>query len=874
MNLFISNYSRKLIRFLVFILLLSAALQAADTYTNPVVISNDRLADPTILKYDGNGKYYMYPTGDNVSYHVYTSIDLVNWTKGKRVFQPGVSGVWAPDVYHSKEDGKFYMYYTAGGNIGVAVATRPDGTFIDQGIILENSIDAHFFAENGEYYLYFTEVDHGNRIYVQKMSSHTELTGEKHLILEPDQGWDQEAGWVNEAPWMLKHKGTYYLLFSGSGANTQEYGVGYATADNPMGPFTKYENNPIIEKGGGVYGPGHGSVTTDDDGNLWHIYHQKHDENVNWNRFICLDPMWFDSNGVLHSRATRGQELPAPKIDGNKPELAYWRFEEGPADADVSHGGLADGFFFPGVADVTGNGNPLSVWNQSYGGYVYKDETAFDTVPQTGQTNNFSVKNSGGNPNMFTSIGAFVSSVSPSEFTVQATFRLEDGGYRGIVGRDSFGTANKDSQLSAFYLQAIPGNGVAVKFCDVQGYWHDAISDIGVIETFDWGSNPSGEGVPFYSAAAVSDGEFLSLYLYNHDKPEEGYKLVAQENMLEETDSTNTALTGGAGDGPDWDAGNWTVGRAMYNGGHADRAWGYIDEVKITAADLRVTDFLQGPAPYSPDVSLTADMDNYVVEADFSWNAPGSPEEPVLRDIVNEYVFISSSDPQDDSLYYAGDTGIDPGNYNPESSFGTAQVDFNNTCRWAVVAVMDGFEQNLTAGQSTLEDVDSNNLIGPIWSFDSLELDPGIEAQPSEIVLAEDSSESGCFGVNLASRPMGDVQLNLSEKYSRGQITVSPQNLLFTPQNWSAGQDVCVQTVDDDMLESPLDTVPVEVSASSSEDQYYDGLTAEPFAVKIEDDECGSAGYLKADFNLDCEVGMDDFSFFAQQWLSDTLVNN
>ncbi|ARN55732.1 glycoside hydrolase family 43 protein [Sedimentisphaera salicampi] len=868
MNLLIRNYSQKLLGFFAFFLLLSAALQAGETYTNPV-ISEIGPADPTIIKYDG--KYYMYPTGDNVSYHVYTSTDLVNWTKGGRVFQPGGVNIWAPDVYYNEDDGKFYMYYTADFKIGVATSNRPDGPFIDQGIILDGFIDAHLFKDAGNYYLYFTDIGH---MYVQQMSSPTQLTGEKQAILQPDQGWDQEAGWVNEGPWMLKHNGTYYLLFSGSGADTPEYAVGYATADNPMGPFTKYENNPIIERGGGVYGPGHGSVTTDDDGNLWHIYHQKQDDNVDWNRFICIDPMWFDSNGVLHSRATRGEELPAPKIDGNKPELAYWRFEEGPADAQVSHGGLEDGLFYPAVPDVTGNGNPLSVWNESFGGYVYKDQTAFDTVPLTGQANNFSVKNSGGNPGMFTGTGSFLSSVSPSEFTVQATFKLEDGGYRGIVGRDSFGSADKDTQLSAFYLQAIPNNGIAVKFCDVQGYWHDAISDIGIIETYDWNSNPSGEGVPFYSAAAVSDGEFLSLYLYNHDNPEEGYKLVAQENMLEETESTNTALTAGAGDGPDWDAGNWTVGRAMFDGGHADRAWGYIDEVRITAGDLRVTDLLQGPSPYNPETALTADMDNYVVDAYLSWNAPGTPDEPVMRDIVNECVFISSPDPQDDSLYYAGQTAMDPGNYNPSSSLAGIELDFNVSYRWAVVAIMDGCEQTFTVGQSTLADVDSNNLIGPIWSFDSIELEPGIAAQPSEIVLAEDSSATGCFSVNLNSKPMGDVQLELSEKYSRGQFTVSPQSLLFTAQNWSVGQDVCVQTVDDDMLESPLDTVPVEVSASSSEDQYYNGLTAEPFVVIIEDDECGSAGYLKADFNLDCKVGMDDFSFFAQQWLSDTLVQD
>ncbi len=54
------------------ILVFSAGLlEAARTYTNPV-ISEIGPADPTAIFYEG--KYYLYPTGDNRSYHVYTSM--------------------------------------------------------------------------------------------------------------------------------------------------------------------------------------------------------------------------------------------------------------------------------------------------------------------------------------------------------------------------------------------------------------------------------------------------------------------------------------------------------------------------------------------------------------------------------------------------------------------------------------------------------------------------------------------------------------------------------------------------------------------------------------------------------------------------------
>ena len=47
--------------------------------------------------------------------------------------------------------------------------------------------------------------------------------------------------------------------------------------------------------------------------------------------------------------------------------VAYWRFESGPARANVSHAG-ADGVFNGTTPDVSGNGNSLSAWTQ--GGYA------------------------------------------------------------------------------------------------------------------------------------------------------------------------------------------------------------------------------------------------------------------------------------------------------------------------------------------------------------------------------------------------------------------------------------------------------------------------------------------------------------------------
>lgn len=112
---------------------------------------------------------------------------------------------------------------------------------------------------------------------------------------------------------MLKHRGLYYLLYSGTGASSLDYAVGYATAKGPMGPFAKYPGNPIVKRGNGALGPGHCCAIKDRRGKLWMVYHQQKDDSQQWNRFVCIDPLWFDEQGVLHGKATRGTPQPAPE---------------------------------------------------------------------------------------------------------------------------------------------------------------------------------------------------------------------------------------------------------------------------------------------------------------------------------------------------------------------------------------------------------------------------------------------------------------------------------------------------------------------------------------------------------------------------------
>jgi len=289
----------------------AAILLLAGIYRNPIIKAN--LADPTVIFHQDH--YYLYATGDvdgDNGYRAYTSTNLVHWQRGPVVFRPGQRNVWAPDVWRDPSPGKFYLYYTASKTVGVAVADGPLGPFSNPRKLFDDAIDAHLFRDDdGKLYLYFVQVP-GFRITVQQMRTPTEPVGESKVVLQPESAWEKRAGHVTEGPWMIKRNGLYYLLYSGSGANTPDYAVGYATATNPLGPFQRAPHNPILHRNEGVFGPGHGCAIQDRASQWWFVYHQKNSTQIAWDRFVCLDALRFDTQGRLFGTATRNFDQPAP----------------------------------------------------------------------------------------------------------------------------------------------------------------------------------------------------------------------------------------------------------------------------------------------------------------------------------------------------------------------------------------------------------------------------------------------------------------------------------------------------------------------------------------------------------------------------------
>lgn len=327
------------------------------TVANPIPL---KFGDPYLL-HASDGRYYMYGTSMADGFEAFVSDDLLNWESCGRIYQGGgqdqwcVDCFWAPEVY--ERDGKYYLFFSAnyrenptneGENfkIGVAVSDSPAGPFTD----LMNRpvfnpeypiIDAnvYFDDEAGRCYLYFSrccykhsveseiadslrqagsypEIEESWVYGVELKPDFSGIIGEPQLLLAPPTRLDDvQAEWESrsatqgeanrrwtEGSFLIKEGQTYYIMYSANCYQGKNYAVGYATGQNPLGPFQKAANNPVLQenvsRGGTVMGTGHNMVITMPDGNRYCVYHGRMSDNPD-ERVVLMDRMDISEEGIL-----------------------------------------------------------------------------------------------------------------------------------------------------------------------------------------------------------------------------------------------------------------------------------------------------------------------------------------------------------------------------------------------------------------------------------------------------------------------------------------------------------------------------------------------------------------------------------------------
>ncbi len=336
--------------------------------TNPIPL---KLGDPYLL-HASDGRYYMYGTSLADGFEAFVSDDLIQWDSCGQVYRGGDSSqwnidcFWAPEVY--ERQGKFYLFYSSnyrenptneGENfkIGVAVSDSPAGPFTD---LYDRPIfnppypiiDANVFFddEQGKCYLYFSrccykhsvdseiadslreagvfqEIEESWVYGVELKPDFSGVIGEPVLLLcPPKELSDSQSEWesrsathgeVNrrwtEGSFLLREGDIYYIMYSANHYGGQYYAVGYATSDNPLGPFTKAENNPVLQEnvscGGQVMGTGHNMVLAMPDGQRYCVYHGRMADNPD-ERVVLIDKLNIDEEGVtVEGPTTDAQEI-------------------------------------------------------------------------------------------------------------------------------------------------------------------------------------------------------------------------------------------------------------------------------------------------------------------------------------------------------------------------------------------------------------------------------------------------------------------------------------------------------------------------------------------------------------------------------------
>lgn len=274
-------------------------------------------ADPYVYRHT-DGNYYFtasVPAYDRIVLRRASSLgalasaeEVTVWRKHERGIMS--EHIWAPELHFL--DGRWYLYF-AGGEADHKWKIRPyvlecadadplTGTWVEKGKMRAAkeddfsfkgfSLDGTVFESMGRrYYVWAEKVGVGKQIsnlYIAQMETPWRLKTVQVLLTTPDYDWERVGFWVNEGPAVLQRDGKIYLTYSASETGAA-YCMGMLTADadaDLLDPLSwKKERYPVLasapEKG--IYGPGHNSFTTDEEGNDIMVFHARTEEEITGN---------------------------------------------------------------------------------------------------------------------------------------------------------------------------------------------------------------------------------------------------------------------------------------------------------------------------------------------------------------------------------------------------------------------------------------------------------------------------------------------------------------------------------------------------------------------------------------------------------------
>lgn len=277
-------------------------------------------ADPHAV-YIGN-ELWVFPTGgpggswDADRFGAFSSTDRKHWkSRGELIRRDSITWIgddgarehflWAPGV--ATRGGKWYLYYSVGpqnptpSRIGVAVASRPEGPYVDSGKPLLTggngfeAIDPMTFVDpkSGKAYMY-AGGSAGSMLRVFELTPDMVGIAREVTVAQPPK--------FTEGAFMHERNGVYYLSYSHGRFNGPDYSVHYATARSPLGPW-RYRGE-ILSSDQQHKGPGHHSFVRAPKTGAWSIVYHRWENPVGGapykgERQVAIDRIRYTKDGGI-----------------------------------------------------------------------------------------------------------------------------------------------------------------------------------------------------------------------------------------------------------------------------------------------------------------------------------------------------------------------------------------------------------------------------------------------------------------------------------------------------------------------------------------------------------------------------------------------
>jgi uncharacterized repeat protein (TIGR01451 family) len=212
-----------------------------------------------LIPIDGTALYLYYgnpnpPPADTVEVppigpwdkHAFNPIDPIG--------DPGNGdSLLAEDMIYDEETGHYWLVFAnyRNGSVGLVWSDDPgDPTAWHwHGDVVSLANAPHLIEHDGTWYLFYADRGHGGPPFPIGVSTAAAVTGPYTYVgsmLEPSQDW--EAYRVDEPYVFQRDDGTWIMVYMGDTGSTVEQ-VGYASADDILGPYTKFDGNPCIPFG-------------------------------------------------------------------------------------------------------------------------------------------------------------------------------------------------------------------------------------------------------------------------------------------------------------------------------------------------------------------------------------------------------------------------------------------------------------------------------------------------------------------------------------------------------------------------------------------------------------------------------------------------